>query len=307
MVLGLIQLGALACLGVLVWYAGEALPVVKRLDISFDRLRAFLDAKDINRRNDEAEEIAEVTADRTLVRAWLPGTQILLGKLLASTERIGTLGEELIAPGRSTVVTPAPHPMTRASESEGMRRTSGYHATFSPASAPVLPSAPAQIAAGLGPRPQSTSGLAKTPTSRPHSPPVKLPSRRVTPEVSRSATLTGGAEAASVEPVAPPSTVPDHDPEQRMSWEALKRAGMIGSTIRPPTVADPRFPGTMLSMQAVVPPGPASPSSARSVAPVQVKETCRGCDSGFVRVGEGGIRRCGVCAGSGFVETAPRL
>ena len=272
MVLGLIQLGALACLGVLVWYAGEALPVIKRIDISFDRLRAFLDAQDINRRNDEAEEIAEVTADRTLVRAWLPGTQMLLGKLLASTERIETLGEELIAPGRSTVVTPAPHPMTGAPESEGMRRTSGYHATFSPASAPVLPSAPAQVT-----------------------------------DASRSVTLTGGAEAASVNPVVPPSTVPDNDPEQRMSWEALKRAGMIGSTIRPPTVADPRFPGTMLSMQAVVPPGPASPSSVRSVAPVQVKETCRGCDGGFVRVGEGGIRRCGVCAGSGFVETAPCL
>ena len=47
MVLGLIQLGVLACLGVLVWYAGEALPVLKRIDISFDRLRAFLDAQDI--------------------------------------------------------------------------------------------------------------------------------------------------------------------------------------------------------------------------------------------------------------------
>jgi hypothetical protein len=97
--LELIQLAVFACLAVLVWYAGEALPVLKRIDISFDRLRAFLDAQDINRRKDETEEIAEVTIDRALVRAWLPGTQILLGKLLASTElRCSREGTRLCSP-----------------------------------------------------------------------------------------------------------------------------------------------------------------------------------------------------------------
>ena len=95
--LALIQLAALVCLGALVWYAGEALLVLKRIDISFDRLRAFLDVQDINRRKDETEEIAEVAIVRNLVKAWLPGTQTILGKLLASTERIGTMGEDLMA------------------------------------------------------------------------------------------------------------------------------------------------------------------------------------------------------------------
>jgi hypothetical protein len=161
--LELIQLAVLACLCVLIWYAGEALPVLKRIDISFDRLRAFLDAQDINRRKDETEEIAEVTIDRALVRAWLPGTQILLGKLLASTERIGRVGEELIAPGRVPVAMSPPLPVTGAPPLDDV------------APLAALPSAPAQIAAGIGPRPSSSIVPAKGPGSRErHAPPVRL-------------------------------------------------------------------------------------------------------------------------------------
>jgi hypothetical protein len=402
--LALIQLAALVCLGALVWYAGEALLVLKRIDISFDRLRAFLDVQDINRRKDETEEIAEVTIDRALVRAWLPGTKILLGKLLASTERIGTMGEELIAPGRSTVAMPPPQTMTGApppddvaplaapplvsaaspvapalppsdaalspdlaevarqmdaanndgnrlsddggetqilmkpaglilssappsipettpkpgitpasrhrvsptAETEGPGRMSGYHAPFfAPASIPALPSAPAQVAAGIGPRPQSTSVHATGPTSRPHAPPVKLASRGVIPEASRKSTLVGGAQA--VQAAAPALELAEQEEEGRMSWAALKQAGMIGSSIRPPVVSQPRFPGTMVSMQAVTVPGSAPPSPARSVAPVVTKETCRACDGGFIHVGTGGIGRCPVCKGSGLVDTVSRV
>ena len=402
--LGLIQLAALACLAVLVWYAGEVLPVLKRIEVSFDRLRAFLDIQDINRRKDETEESAEVAVDRNLVKAWLHGTQILLGKLLASTERIGTMGEEIIAPGRSTAampqlqtmtgappaddvaplaapslasaaspLAPAPPPSDAAlppdlaevarqmdaanndgnrlsddggetqifnnpaglilsslppsipettpkpgvtpasrlrvsptAETGGPGRTSGYHAPFfSPASIPALPSAPAQVAAGIGPRPQSTSVHATGPTSRPHPPPVKLAPRGAIPEASRKSTLAGGAQA--VQAAAPVLELAEQEDEGRMSWAALKQAGMIGSSIRPPVVSQPRFPGTMVSMQAVTVPGSAPPSPARSVAPVVTKETCRACDGGFIHVGTGGIGRCSVCKGSGLVDTVSRV
>jgi hypothetical protein len=142
MVLGFIQLGVLACLGVLVWYAGEALPVLKRIDISFDRLRAFLDAQDINRRRDETEEFAEVTIDRALLRAWLPGTQILFGKLLASTERIETVGEELIASGRVPVAMSPPQPVTGAPPPDDVAPLAAP-----PLASPVAPALPLSDAA----------------------------------------------------------------------------------------------------------------------------------------------------------------
>jgi hypothetical protein len=400
MVLGLIQLGALACLGVLVWYAGEAIPVLKRIGISFDRLRAFLDAQDINRRKDETEEIAEVTIDRALVRAWLPGTQILLDKLLASTERIGTVGEELIASGRGPVAmsppqlvtgatppddvaplaapplaspaspvapalppsdaalspdlaevarqmdaannegnrlsddggetqilmkpagltlssaplfipetTPKPgvipasrHRVSPTAETEGPGRRSGYHAPFfSPASIPALPSAPAQIAAGIGPRPSSSIVPAKGPVSRaPHAPPVRLT------DSTRSVTLIGTMRASAIPPPPPDPSPPGDDPSNRTSWEPLKRGGGgMGASLRPAVA--PRFPGTQASMQAVTLPGSTSPSSRRRAAPVEVKEKCRSCDGGFVNVGTGGIGRCLVCKGSGLVDTVSRV
>jgi hypothetical protein len=80
---------------------------------------------------------------------------------------------------------------------------------------------------------------------------------------------------------------------------------MIGASLRP--VAEPRFPGTQVSMQAVTPPGSASPASGRRAAPVEVKVKCRECDGGFVRVGAGGIGKCDVCAGSGLVAMAAQL
>lgn len=141
MILGALQLAMLGCLAVLVWYAGEAIPVLKRIDISFDRLRAFLDARDINRRMDEAAESADVAIVRDLVKACLPGGQILLGKLLASTERIETIGEELITPGRNTVAMPAPQPMTGAPPAEDVV----------PLAAPPLASAASPISPGLPP------------------------------------------------------------------------------------------------------------------------------------------------------------
>jgi hypothetical protein len=111
--------------------------------------------------------------------------------------------------------------------------------------------------------------------------------------------------ASAIPPMVPDPTPPEAAPGNRTSWEPLKRGGMNGTALRP--VAEPRFPGTQVSMQAVTPPGSASPSSARRAAPVEVKERCRDCDGGFVHVGTGGIGRCDVCAGSGLVATAARL
>jgi hypothetical protein len=64
----------------------------------------------------------------------------------------------------------------------------------------------------------------------------------------------------------------------------------------------PKSSRTMLSMQAVVEPGSARPSSARSIPRVEAKQPCGKCHDGFVRVGQAGVGRCSVCKGSGFVE-----
>ncbi|MEP7122995.1 MAG: hypothetical protein ABJE95_18855 [Byssovorax sp.] len=344
----ILQLFMLGCLAVLVWYAGEALRVFSRIDASFDKLRGFLNARDISRQADETEERAEVGPLRELIKSWLPLTYSRLGKLLSTTEDVRGIGAELAAQGRGTVVMPPPAHITepppaggtvappapppsvaelpsdleevarqmdaanndgnRLSDDGGetqifknpaeARRTSGYHAPFfSPASIPVLPSAPAQVAAGLGPRPSSSTVSARGQASRAvHPPPVRLA------ESTRSATLMGTMPAPAIPPVPSNAAPPDADPGNRTSWEPLKRGGMNGTALRPG--AEPRFPGTQVSMQAITPPGSASPSSGRRAAPVEVKEPCRSCDGGFVQVGTGGIGMCRVCSGSGLVETA---
>jgi hypothetical protein len=250
----ILQLFMLACLAVLVWYAGEALRVFNRLDASFDKLRAFLDAQDINRRADPKPGVSPASRHR-------------------------------------------PNPSV---EIDVKSRRSGHHSPFASASASAQSSAPAQIAAGLGPRPSSSTVAATSPASRaPQLPPVKLT------DSTRSVTLIGTMRAVPTPPVASDSAPSDEEPGNRTSWEPLKRGGMIGASLRP--VAEPRFPGTQVSMQAVTPPGSASPASGRRAAPVEVKAKCRECDGGFVRVGAGGIGKCDACAGSGLVAMTAQV
>jgi ribosomal protein S27AE len=372
----IVQAFMLGCLAVLVWYAREALRVFNRIDVSFDKLRAFLDVQDINDRRDEAEASAAETAFRVLINKWLPGTQILLTRLLSSTERVRAIAEDIAAPARTTIAMPSPtstakapvdvavaaavppdlaeierqmdavsddgnrpsddggetqvlnkpaslilsseasfipettpkpgvspasrHRVSPTAEPEVMSRVSGYHASYS------QPAAPSQIAAGLGPRPRQVSASAKTPASGPHLPPVKPRTREGLAEATRTITLMGVAQPVGTAPLAGDSTLRDDDPDKRMSWEALKREGLIGSSTHPPLAVEPRFPGTMLSMRAVSPASAASPPSPRAAARVEVKEACSRCDGGFISAGHGGIRRCGICSGSGFVETAAR-
>jgi hypothetical protein len=134
----------------------------------------------------------------------------------------------------------------------------------------------------------------------PHAPPVRLT------DSTRSVTLIGTMRASAIPPPPPDPSPPGDDPSNRTSWEPLKRGGGgMGASLRPAVA--PRFPGTQASMQAVTPPGSTSPSSRRRAAPVEVKEKCRSCDGGFVNVGTGGIGRCPVCKGSGFVDTESRV
>ena len=346
--LALIQLAALVCLGALVWYAGETLLVLKRIDISFDRLRAFLDVQDINRRIGTVGE--ELVAPRRSpvampplqtmtgppagddVAPALPPSDAALPPDLAEVarqmdaanndgNRLSDDGGEThilnkpaglnlsSAPPSTPETTPKPgvtpasrHRVSPTAQSEEVRRTSGYHAPFfSPASIPALPSAPAQVAAGIGPRPSSSIVPAKDPVSRaPHAPPVRLT------DSTRSVTLIGTIRASAIPPPPPDPSPPGDDPSNRTSWEPLKRGGgEIGASLRPAVA--PRFPGTQASMQAVTPPGSPSPSSRRRAAPVEVKEKCRSCDGGFVNVGTGGVGRCPVCKGSSFVDMESRV
>jgi hypothetical protein len=390
----IIQLAMLGCLAVLVWYAGEALPVFNRIDRSFDKLRTFLDAQDVNKRADGIEDRAEMGPLWGMGKQWLPATYSRLGKLLASADGVKALMEEL-ASQRRTFATPPPPSMTApppadeaaapvaataiasdavlspelvevarqmdAASSDGNRvsdydgetqihksaalrallspdapasmpdttpkpganpasrervsptaeiearsRTSAYHQPYSLPAPSGAPSEPAQIAAGIGPRPPSSRDPAEGSTRPPHAPPVKLSARGAISQVSRKQTLVGGTQAVEMQRATADSPLPDDDPDKRLSWAALKQQGMIGASVTHP-VSKPRFPGTMASMQAVTPPGTAPPSSSRrAAAPVEVKEKCRSCDGGFIHVGTGGIGTCKVCSGSGLVEAAAR-
>jgi hypothetical protein len=366
----ILQLSMLGCLAVLVWYAGETLRVFNRIDLSFDKLRAFLDAQDISRRADETEELLPF---REKTKIWLFKTSSFLDRLCSAVESTNALVGDLVDQERSTIAVPPPASLTpppaarveapptpegppsgitsaqemadiarqmdavqadgRSSDCEGTlvysrsadaslvsvppsnpettpkrgvnpvsrhrvstspdlgvnSRRSGYHSSFSLAAVPVQASAPAQVAAGLGPRPTSRAV---------HSPPVRLT------ESTRSTTLIGTMPVSAIPEMRLDSEPPDNDPGSRPSWEQLKRGGMTGTALRP--VAEPRFPGTQVSMQAIVPPGSPSPSSGRRAALVEVKEACRDCTGGFVHVGTSGIEKCQVCSGSGLVATLGR-
>jgi hypothetical protein len=116
------------------------------------------------------------------------------------------------------------------------------------AAAAVAPplSRAAQLAAGLE-RPKSTR-------SAPHAPPVRV----------RTGTLAG---MASPLPLAPPEGDPS---EQRPSWPSLNQHGGAASTRPPagvaPVVAAPRFPPTLLSMQAQPATPPEAPTRRDAVA-----------------------------------------
>jgi hypothetical protein len=183
-----------------------------------------------------------------------------------------------------------PKPGTAPASRKRLSPTACYRASPGPPwSESVLSAAPAQAAAGIGPRPlpASTRPASMVSTRRP--PPITVADPPSAGVPSRRATVMG------LQPLS------DEEPE-RLSWEALKREGMIGSTVRPNAAAPVRFPGTMMSMQAVTEPGSAPSSPARPIAPIEAKEVCRECDGGFVRVGNGGIRKCRACDGSGFVN-----
>lgn len=165
-----------------------------------------------------------------------------------------------------------------------------YRAVSPPASATLLPSAPARIAAGIGPRPSVASVGPTAMVSTRRAPPTTVADPPISGVPSRRATVIGLQAVAEEAP-------------DRISWQALKGNHGLGGSAHPATAAA-RFPETMMSMQAATDPGRASPSPARPVAHVETKTVCGECDSGFVAIGNRGIGKCGACEGSGLINAS---
>jgi hypothetical protein len=291
MVLEIIHLviltSTLTCGLVVAWYA-------YRIHAAQTRELSFLDARDIDQRRHRSEARHARQAWNKELSNWHRDTRAILGKLYAiaaetSPEERDTRllppppAPPSLAPAPETSPRPGIAPISRERVSPGAPTPSAYRAVSPPASAQVLPSEPARIAAGIGPRPHASSLVS---TRRP--PPVTVPDpvSVAAPPPSRRATVMG------LQPL-------DEAAPERVSWEALKRNHGIGGSTRPTEAAraEARFPGTMHSM-----PSPVEPSSARAVAPVVTKAICRHCDGGLIAVGNGGIGRCHACDGSGFID-----
>lgn len=300
MVLEIIHLiiltATLTCGLVLAWYA-------QKIHAAQARELSFLDARDIAQRRHRAEGRHAGQAWNKELHNWLRDTRAILGKLYAIAAE--TSAEERdtrlmpppttppsLAPAASAPETsprPGAAPVSRERPSPGAPMPTAYRAVSPPASAPLLSSAPACVAAGLGPRPSASSlsslaSLASTPRPAPVTV-VDPPSVSSREAPSRRATVMGLQPLAEAAP-------------ERISWEALKQNRGLGGSSQA-TKAEARFPGTLLSMPSAA---PSTPRISRPIAPVETKSICRGCDGGFIAVGNGGIGKCHDCDGSGFID-----
>jgi hypothetical protein len=292
MVLEIIHLviltSTLTCGLVVAWYA-------HKIHAAQARELSFLDARDIDQRRYRVEARHAGQAWNKELHNWLRDTRAILGKLYAIAAE--TSAEErdtrlMPPPTQPPSLTPAPEtsprpgvaPISRERPSPGASMPTAYCAVAPPASAPLLASAPARIAAGIGPRPPASTLVS---TRRP--PPITVadPPSSAREAPSRRATVMG------LQPIDEAAQAPD-----RVSWEALKVNRGLGGSIQS-TRPEPRFPGTMLSMPSAA---PSTPRASRPIAPVETRSVCRGCDGGFIAVGNGGIGKCHDCDGSGFID-----
>lgn len=131
---------------------------------SQSRELAFLDARDVGKRRQRSEARHVRQAWTAELRAWLGDTGALLAKLSAlAEERSRVTREQHLAPppaslpvssAQDTCPQPGIAPISRHRVSPGAMFPSAHRAVAPPASAQELPSEPARIAAGLGPRPR---------------------------------------------------------------------------------------------------------------------------------------------------------
>jgi hypothetical protein len=138
----------------------------RRIHATQSRELIFLDARDVGKRRYRSEARHVRQAWYAEIRTWLGDTGALLGKLSA-------IAEESSPEARDTPLTPPPTslpsssslaqdtcpmpgraPVSRERVSPDAQMPGAYPAIAPPASATVLPSEPARIAAGIGPRPR---------------------------------------------------------------------------------------------------------------------------------------------------------
>ncbi len=114
---GMLQFASLVVLAVIAWHAKES-------SYSLVRLRAFLDARDIELRRDRRDDARARQTRIASIDNWLRDTRAIWGKLFSTTERLRAVVEEIIEPGRPTFemslgpgVRPAPHVADSAAQS----------------------------------------------------------------------------------------------------------------------------------------------------------------------------------------------
>ena len=302
MVLELVHLilltGTLTCGLVVAWYA-------HKIHAAQARELSFLDARDLDQRRHRAEARHAVQAWNKELGNWHRDTRAILGKLYAiaaetSPEERDTRLMPPPTPPPSSIAAPetSPQPgvapLSRQRPSPRASTPTAYQAVSPPASAPVLSSTPAHVAAGIGPRPPASTLVS---TRRP--PPVTVAEPASFASVAGSAPARGATETR-LQPHDEAAPAPD-----RVSWEALKQPRGIGGSAAPAKAAA-RFPQTLLSMPATAAPGTPRSSlptrSSRPIAPIETRSICRECDGGFIAVGNGGIGKCHDCDGVGLID-----
>lgn len=159
----------------------------QRIHVTQSRELAFLDARDdsARRRRVEARYVRQAWSQE--LQRWLGDTVTLLGKLttLAAKRSLEERDTRLLPPpasppsssslGQDTSPRPGTAPVSRERVSPSALLKGTYRAVAPPASAQVLPSEPARIAAGIGPRPRPAS--ARLPGTMLSMPSVKEPGR----------------------------------------------------------------------------------------------------------------------------------
>jgi hypothetical protein len=209
MVLELVHLilltATLLCGLVVAWYA-------HKIHAAQARELSFLDARDVEQRRHRAEARHAVQAWNKELDNWHRDTRAILGKLYAIAAETSaeerdtrlmpppTQPPSLPLPASSTAAPdtspqPGVAPVSRQRPSPRASTPTAYRAVSPPASAPLLSSAPACVAAGIGPRPPASTSIA----------PAKAEARFPATLLSMPATAAPGSPRASrsARPIAP--------------------------------------------------------------------------------------------------------
>ena len=210
----IILTATLTCGLVVAWYA-------HKIHAAQARELSFLDARDVDQRRQRAEARHAVQAWNKELGNWHRDTRAILGKLYAIAAE--TSAEErdtrlmpppthppsITAPPSSTAAPetspqPGVAPVSRERPSPRDSTPTAYRALSPPASAPLLSSAPALVAAGIGPRPPASTLVS---TRRPAKVEPRFPGTMLSmPATAAPSSQSSSRPSRPSRPIAPVET-----------------------------------------------------------------------------------------------------